>query len=261
MEFDVRLLAPLATLLAIVVSSTLWYLNKQKKRISYQVLRREALVNVKGPARRKLKVTYDGQHVEDAYLILMRVFNSGHITVNLSDYHSPLTIQVNPGAKILLADVADTFPADLDDRIRDDNGVPRSLVREFNTESVVLRSVLLNPGDEITVQLLARDLKGRISVSGHIQGISRIHEWKPGDIAKPALTYTGAAVMGTALLLSKPMLPGIATLDLIPGALLFSLGAVIAWAGRSWSESESRFGFGADPVVSHSNLLGAKRTV
>lgn len=128
MEIDTRLLAPIATCLAIVVTVYLWYLN-HKKALSYQILRRSPLLNLKGAACNELDVRFEGHSVMDAYLIVVNIFNSGHVAVNTNDYESSLSITLNPGADILAACIIETMPASLEERIQNTPDKQASLIK------------------------------------------------------------------------------------------------------------------------------------
>ena len=73
MDLDIRILAPTATSIGIIVSIFLWILNQRKKELSYEILFLDQLVKVTGNARKHLDVTFNGRRVDDARLAIVRV--------------------------------------------------------------------------------------------------------------------------------------------------------------------------------------------
>lgn len=235
-EFDVRLLAPIATLCAICVTIYLWFLNKKDKRLSYQVLWNKPLVNVRGSARKMLDVRFEGKAVTDAFLIVVKIFNSGHLPLNPGDFLSKLRIQLSPGAEIITATAVETAPADLEERLQAQS---KKLIETIARETIELNPVLLNAGDSITIQVLARKSGGRASVEGHIQGIPQIHQWRPNDTVPKLLTQAGAFIMAIAMLgVEPPEIMRIGLMQVLPFALLLCTGVVFLQAGLNWKQAQ-----------------------
>src|ERR1700722_1930723 len=105
MLIDIRLLAPIATCCGIVVSILLWYLNQHRKALSYIILQSHPVLNLKGAARNQLDIRFSGHSISDSYLIVVRIFNRGHLPVNVNDYQTTMSLALNPGADILAVSV------------------------------------------------------------------------------------------------------------------------------------------------------------
>lgn len=231
---DVRLLAPIATCLAIVVSVYLWRLSNRKV-LSYNILRRSPFLNLKGAARDELDVHYGGHSLIDAYLIVIRIFNSGHQPINPNDYQSNLSIQLNPGAEILAASVIDTEPVDLKDRIKNMPNGQKSLILQRETDRILLAPILLNSSDFMTVQILALNAVGEIRVKGHVHGIKAIRIWKEQRLWPKLLIQMGALVMAFAMLGVQPAdILQCRFQHVLPWILIFLVGFVFLQAGLYW---------------------------
>jgi len=231
---DIRLYAPIATLFGVSVSFILWRLNQQRKVLSYQVVSRQRLVTVRGPARRKLQVKFDGKSVESAQLLMVRIFNSGNKSIQPGDYHTDLAIYMNPEAEIVLADVGECTPFDLEDRVRA-KGEAAPIIKEVAGGKVMLTPMLLNPGDGFTLQLLVNNLTERLVLKGHIEGISRLRKWKKKKFLPAIMTNAGLVVMALAMLGVEPSaLRSFGWQEILPFLLFFLLGYVILWAGLYW---------------------------
>jgi len=230
---DIRLLAPIATLCAIMVSITLWILTQRKKEISFDIFREENLIRVRGTARKRLSVTFDGQSVEDLSLAVVRIFNSGHLPVQANEFQVPINLKVGAPANILSASVLDTTPGDLDERFSKNEIAQPIIVIE--PQKVTLNPVLLNSQDSITIQLLIKDYSGNLSVGGHVLGVRSLRQWHPPIIVPILLIQVGAFIMAGAMLLVEPAaLRNFQIAEVLPFLLLFLLGYVLLLAGLSF---------------------------
>jgi hypothetical protein len=231
---DIRLFAPIATLFGVSVSVYLWRLNQQRKVLCFQLLSRQGLVSIRGQARKKLRVNFDGHPVENAQLVMFRLFNAGNKSINAGDYQTDLSLCMNPEAQIVHADVAQTTPVDLEERVRA-KGEPAPLIKSVERGKLVITPTLLNPGDEIVLQLLVNNLTEQITVKGHIEGISAPTKWRPRRLVPLLLIYSGALVMTISVLFVEPSaLRSFGWENILPYLLFFLLGYVVMWAGLHW---------------------------
>ncbi len=237
MAFDIRLLAPIATCCGIVVSIFLWHLNQHRKALSYIILQRQPVLNLKGAARKQLDIRFDGHSISDAYLIVIRIFNRGHLPINLSDYQTAVYVGLHPGSQILAASVIETSPADLEERAGAKEA-KATLIDKLEAERIYLKPVLMNSGDAVTLQLLVRNTAGAVHVHGHIQGIKRIACWSENRLWPQILTYSGALIMAFAMLGVEPYdIVECAGQHVLPFILVFLIGLTGLTAGIYWPKS------------------------
>jgi len=230
---DIRLFAPIATLFGITVSTTLWILNQRNKEISFNILREENLIRVRGTARKRLEVTFDGKPVEDLSLAIVRIFNSGHLPVQASEFQVPINLKVAGLANILSASVLSTSPGDLDERFSKD-GVSAPMIT-IEPQKVTLNPVLLNRQDSITIQLIIKDYSGNLTVGGHVLGVRNLKQWHPPILVPILLIQIGAFIMAGAMLLVEPAaLRNFQFTEVLPFLLLFLLGYVLLLAGMTF---------------------------
>lgn len=231
-NIDIRLYAPLATLCGICVTVLLWKLNQRRKELSYEIVKQESLVSLKGRAKRNLQVCYDGVEVRNASLVVLRIANTGHLPVNPGDYQGRLSVNVGPQAAILSVEVVETSPADLDDRLLGSGNT--DLFEKTDNNRIFLRPVLLNDGDSITLQLVVSDLTGSVILSGHIQGIRDIRPLHRKSKLPFIMAQGGALIMAGAMLAVEPAAIKSFQVDqMVPFILLFLLGYVLLFAGIS----------------------------
>jgi hypothetical protein len=228
---DVRLLAPMATGIGIVVSTILWTKNQRTKQLSYIILWQDALTHVRSNVRDRLDIRFDGEPVHEARLVLVQIINSGHLPIAVNDYQSKLSISCSPGAKVLYAEVIATTPGDLDDRCRSEQGSRKDLIEHIDKNEVTIAPILLNDGDSMTVQMLVENLRGSVKVGGHINGIRRITVWRPSTLVSTVLTNIGALVMAAAMLLCEPHEIFRYDLPILAAVLFFLLGYTLLSAG------------------------------
>ncbi len=237
MQIEPHFWAPLATCCAIAVTISLWYLNQHRKELSYMVLEKHPVLNLKGAARNQLDIQFDGHSISDAYLIVVRIFNRGRLPINVNDYQTALFVGLHPGAEILAASVIETGPADLEDRIKAKKP-EASLIDRIEERRIFLTPVLLNEGDSITVQLLARNTAGAVTVHGHIEGVKRILCWRERRIWPKVCTYSGAIIMAFAMLGVQPAdIVEFAFENILPWILIFFIGLTLLTAGIYWPKS------------------------
>jgi hypothetical protein len=239
---DIKLLAPMTTFIGICVSVFLWHMNQKRKALSYAILWRRPLLNLKGIAREHMDILFRGQKVSESELIVIRIFNSGHLPINTGDYQTNLAIELEPGASIIDVNIIETVPANLEERLKvKSEGSP--LIEAVEPARILLRQVLLNDGDSLTVQLLVLNSHGRVTVSGHVQGIRSVKPWKESRLLPTLLTQVGALVMAFAMLGVQPSdIVSLAFTHLLPFFLTFLLGYVCLSAGLYWPrKTQSQF--------------------
>jgi hypothetical protein len=233
-------LAPMATSVAIIVSTILWWINR-RKALSYQILLSKALISVVGTAKRRIAVSFDGSTVEDAHLVIVKVVNTGHMPVNPGEYQMPISLLVGPQSRIVLADVVETWPAELDERFLL-AGEGTSIIEKVETNRVTLRPVLLNPEEYVTVQMLVSNLTGKVVVQGHIQGVKHIREWRKRSLLPLIASQFGVLIMCAAMFVTEPSAIakfGIETA--IPAFLLLLIGYLFLLAGNYFHDKQGRF--------------------
>lgn len=229
---DVRLLAPLATAIGIMVSIILWILNQRRKQLSYRVLFQGPLFQADRDVAERLLSRFDRIPSSDLGLVVVQLVNNGHLPISPSDFQSRLVISAGPGANVLFTNLSATAPGDLDERCRSAEGEKKSLIDGFSGHEVVLAPILLNPGDSITVQILAANLRGGIKVIGHINGIGRISSWRAPSLIPTVLINIGAMVMALSMLFVEPtVVAKFGFSEALAGVLFFIFGYTILVAG------------------------------
>ncbi|MBY0358154.1 MAG: hypothetical protein K2W82_09150 [Candidatus Obscuribacterales bacterium] len=233
---DIRLYAPMATVTASSIATFLWWLAKQRKRLSICVMRSEPLIAMRGTARRKLKVMFGDKPLQSAYLLHISILNDGNQPIAKSDYQSPVRIELNADAKICEADVIETWPADMDRTLSSD--VTVNLIKTVSDSWLELEPVLLNSRDEIVLQLLVENYDNHLTVSQRITGIKRVDQWKESRFIPMFITFLGICVSIFAAFFVEPDQPYNLALPSLPYMILVSIGALMLTTGIAWPHSE-----------------------
>lgn len=136
-------------LAAIVVSIVLYRRARQRKAVEYEVVANAPILADPAATLSNLsiQVLVNGEEANDVRLLLVRILNTGNVSIHAGDYAQPLRIALrNAEARLLTAEVGATTPADIPAKV--------TIVDEKCAE---LAPVLLNAGDMVEVALLVKD--------------------------------------------------------------------------------------------------------
>lgn len=156
-------LAALA-LATVVVTTLLLWMQHRRKALSYEIISRTPLLSVEEEVKGKLQILFDGKSVQDVYLVVVRIINTGNVSIESADYEDPVNLSFGENCLILTTDISKTNF--------------KSLRASTNIEKtkVVLAPVLLNKGDSITIKMLISHFDNEIEVDGHIAGVKSIRK-------------------------------------------------------------------------------------
>jgi len=228
---DPRYLAPLATTVGVTVTITLWMLNLRRKELSFEILSDTPLITLKEEVKDKVEISFHGQPVHDVHLVQVRITNSGNVPIRSADYEGRLSIAVPEGSRILMAEVVETHPQQLEKRVRSEaNG--GSLIEETEDNAVVIRPILMNNRDWLTVKMLVTNPAGKINVSGHIEGIHEIRRTKESTVMPLVMANIGTFIMVISLFFLDPT--SLSTNDwgeYLPYLVFFLIGYLMLMVG------------------------------
>lgn len=154
----------LLALLAIVISIIIYFLQRQKKALSYSLVSTTHLLTDHEEFEGKLQVLYEGQPTQNISLLILKFINSGNVPITSNDYERQVSILLGENSKILSAVVIEMEPKNLDaEAIIDDNRIK-------------IKEILLNPKDAITLKLLVSNFDN-FSIDGRIIGVKEIDDF------------------------------------------------------------------------------------
>ncbi len=236
MEFDPRYLAPTATCIGICVTIYLFLLQRRKE-LSYEILWRQQLVEVKGKTRHRIDLRFDGNPARDASFIVVRLCNTGHVNIMPGDFQVRLSLDCGTESDILMAEVAETEPEGLGDI-----STAGPIIERIEKHKVVIRPMMLNRHDSITLQMLVIQPDERIVLNGHIQGVKRIEYRKGRPVWPLIMIYAGQCIAWvTMFFLSPQMFFPFKFAEVIPWIFSFLTGQVLFICGMHLERQQSRF--------------------
>jgi hypothetical protein len=153
------------TLMFIGITILLWRMQRQRKRLSYEIISQTPLLRKEKEIKGKLEILFSGLPVEDVYLVEAKIINSGNVPIVSTDYEQPLCLQFSEKTHILTADVSKTYPESLEVSVNIQN------------TKIVLSPVLLNSGDSVTLQMLINQFDGKITFGGRVIGVRELRKW------------------------------------------------------------------------------------
>ena len=182
---DSNVVRTILTILGIVVSVTIYRLNKKKKELSYEIVRNNRLFQLNKELKGRVEIKLDGKVVQNLFLAIIDIANTGNEPIKKEDFDKPLTLKFGDESQIISARVLGTKPDDL--------GVQLAI----NTAEVVLDPLLLNSGDGISLEVIMTAAAIRITHSARIVGVPQVRTSirTSRDFAEKAVVVLFGAVM------------------------------------------------------------------
>jgi len=122
------------------------------------------LVSVKSKAKDKIQVLYNYQRVNDAYFLMLKVWNSGNVPIHPSDFHDPISFLFGTKAEILSCEVVETQPGNIKKKVSIAHG----------KENITIHPLLLNRGSCIVLKLVLSGFNGDVKAETLITGLDHI---------------------------------------------------------------------------------------
>ncbi len=136
--------------------------DRKRKAISYQILSDTPLMSVKEKTNDKLQVQIHGDIVHDARILVLKLTNTGKLPIAPGDFVTPIDFRFKGNEKIYDAEILKTQPSNIKPNL------------EVTPTEVLLKLVLLNRRDSITLRIITANLKDPPEVGGRITGVIKI---------------------------------------------------------------------------------------
>ncbi|WP_296245519.1 hypothetical protein, partial [Psychrobacter sp. UBA6766] len=108
MSFSMEiLLGFLAVIAAITVPLIIYFLQKSKKQLSYEIISNTQLVGVENEIQDRITILYDEKQVVNVHLISIRFVNDGNQPISIDDSAMPINIKLGSATNILTCEVFD----------------------------------------------------------------------------------------------------------------------------------------------------------
>lgn len=169
--------------IGIIISIILYWIQRPKSSVSWKIIANSPLVKISSEIRGNLQVLFDGSPVKDIQLIIIKIINTGNVSIKSGDYEHPINLNFDKKAQILTAEVIETNP----------NNIEASTNIEGN--SVIISPTLLNKGDSVTIKTLVNQFNNHISIDGRIVGVKDIKKIAEIDTKESFLVAIKASYM------------------------------------------------------------------
>ena len=179
------------TLMTIIVAILLYWLQRRRKALSYEIVTSTPLLSVEEEIKGRVQILFDNKPIKDVHLIVVRIINSGNLPIVSADYEFPVSLSFGENSQILSCEVSETNPNSL-----------QVTFNNIENTKVVLTPVLLNSGDAIALKMLVSQFEDRIFINGRIVGVKNIQKFVEGRIPYFILSFGGMSLAITGMILS-----------------------------------------------------------
>jgi subtilisin-like proprotein convertase family protein len=150
------------SIIAAILSVTIYFLTRKKKALSYEVLSEYPLISIDDEIKGKLQILYGGNPVENVHLLLVKFINNGNIPIIASDFERHLTLRLKGESNVLSAVRVKASPDNLTASL------------EIKDKVITVAPALMNGGDFFTVKVLIGQYGGSFDVDARIVGVKSI---------------------------------------------------------------------------------------
>jgi hypothetical protein len=155
-------------------------LAKNRKGFSCEFLSIAPILKIASGFQEQIEIRLRRKVVRDVYLVIVRLFNSGGVSIKPEDYVKPIKLSFNNG-QIISVDVIETDPDGLGE-----------VVESQDKTSVTLKNILLNSKDKFVLKLLLTGFDGSaddINVDGRIVGVKKIRILRESTVQRESSVY------------------------------------------------------------------------
>ncbi len=157
-----QFIAVILSITAIAITIIIFYSQRQYKELSYETISSSPLLTKSKEIEGNVQILFDDKPVNNVYLLILKLINSGNTPISSKDYETPLTFNFGENTNILSADVTKTEP----------DGLKINFTKIKN--KFIVEPILLNTKDTITFKFLLSDFSGYIKPETRIYGIKNI---------------------------------------------------------------------------------------
>lgn len=176
----------------IAIGATFWVyaLQRPRKRLLMERVARVPLVTIGTDRIEGLEIRLNGELVESASVVVVRITNSGNRPIPAEEFEYPISLRFEKEATVLHAEIYEPSPKGL------------VVATKSKGRDLQIEKCLLNPGDTFLCRALVRDSRGRYEPSARVVGMKDIETSRPVSIVKPITMVSCVAVALIAFFLS-----------------------------------------------------------
>lgn len=146
-----------------------WIYLKQKnvKELAYEKVSLNNIVEIDSKFRNSIEVKFNGEKVENLWLLIIKIVNSGNSPIEKKDFDAPLSIELGSDNQILDVEIINKYPNNL------------QLQSNHTSQKIELNPILLNAGDNYSVRAMVSGVEPKYSLNARISGVKDLKERNP----------------------------------------------------------------------------------
>jgi hypothetical protein len=149
----------IVALLTLAAAFWIYWLQRQTKELAFGLVSSMRPLTIADELSSRVTVQLDGKHVGNLHLLVFGLKNSGHRAIATSDWERRLSISFDPGL-VVSAEIASQTPSNI--------GAQLTVL----DSRIELAPLLLNPGDQLLVQVLLSSAKPNTSLDARVLDVS-----------------------------------------------------------------------------------------
>lgn len=153
------LLAGLSLLATIII----FILQKNKKRLAYEIIAETSLLTTKEKIEGKLKILYEDREVQNVKFFEIKIINSGNVGIPATDFEKPIKIKFSETSKILSCEVIENSPNSLDTKVI------------LSEAEISIEPLLINSKDYFILKAIVSDIESEdFKINARIKDVKEV---------------------------------------------------------------------------------------
>lgn len=145
------ILTVLGIIIPAITAFIIYLFQRSRKELAYEILSVTPILSNKPIIDGSLEISFNGKILENAKLVIVKVFNSGNSPIRSQDFEKNLNLMIdNASVSLIAAEVSETQPENLDVNISWINHSEEDVEKSF----LSVNPLLLNPKDSFELKLL-----------------------------------------------------------------------------------------------------------
>lgn len=160
------------SVLSIIISIIIFIYQRKYKQLSYEIIASFPLVTISEKYLGHIEFKYNNDKVKinDAFIVILKITNTGNTSIKSADYERPITISFGTGTEILSSEII---------------GTPQ--IKEYasiknNATSITVSETLLNKDDSIILRAMIDKFNGIININARIVDVGKFKVFRDPSI-------------------------------------------------------------------------------
>jgi hypothetical protein len=149
-------------IIAILISLVIFFLQRSKKSLAYEVVTSSPLFTAKEEIKEDLEVYFKKKLVKDVQLIILKVKNDGNQPILKTDFDEPLKFIFDNNSEVLTAEIISKTES-------------LTIALLVNNNEITINPSLLNSGDFFEIKVV-NSQESDVKCEGRVVGIEKIRK-------------------------------------------------------------------------------------